>query len=255
MHSEYSRKIEKVCSLGENCCNTQYERQSINQISMDKGSTLFSPRYRQLRHVHLHPTAPLLFVSILRKTRATADLIPLLVEPLRSVLQGLGVRARAQHPQHALAFLMALREVARAALEEAQEVLGEASEGLGEVLGAHEHARSGIGLDKNLREVSGVLGDGDQAGGLPRAGEGVAEASGVSKEGESGPEARQGEGASGRATSGEGRGLPHGLGETGARDEGWWEVHKRRREAAAEVACSAVDACAPLMGSKSIQNR
>lgn len=166
---------------------------------------------------------------------------------------------------------MALREVARAALEEAQEVLGEVSEGLGEVskglggpgagqnpgeglgevLGAREHARAGTDPDKGLKEVSGVLGDGDRAGGLPHAGEGLAEASGVLRKGKSSMEARQGEGA----TRGEGRGLPRGLGETGVRDEGWWEVHKRRREAAAEVACSAVDACAPLMGSRSVQNR
>jgi hypothetical protein len=181
---------------------------------------------------------------------------------------------------------MALREVARAALEEAQEVLGEVSEGLGKVseglgevseglggvseglgggqnpgealgeaLGAYEHARKGIGVEKGLREGSGVPGDGDRAGGLTHAGEGLVEASGALTEGKSGPEARDGEGAKGRATRGEGRGLPRGLGETGVRDEGWWEVHKRRREAAAEVACSAVDACAPLMGSKSVQNR
>ncbi|GAQ79960.1 hypothetical protein KFL_000430020 [Klebsormidium nitens] len=240
---------------------------------------------RQLRHVHLHPSAPLLFVSVLRRTRATADLIPLLAEPLRSVLQGLGVRARAQHPQHALAFLLALREVARAAEDEAREVLAEVSGGLGvgkglgdrsgaesfedlgdlgggRNMGRSGEASEGLGAGKGLRSAEGMPAfnpsessiAGKSAGGItgtrtePQLGV-VSEGLRTSTQAGFGTEKDE-EGVG--LTRGVGRGQPRG---SDQESEEWWDERKRRREAAAAVACSAVDACAPLMGARSVQSR
>lgn len=238
--------------------------------------------------MHLHPSAPLLFVSVLRRTRATADLIPLLAEPLRSVLQGLGVRARAQHPRHAAAFLMALREVARAAEDEAREVLGEVSGVLGgegssghlgaggESADASGEGLAGVGPGEKASEVSPDLGAGEgsddsQSGesadslkGGKRKGEGSGVTSGSGQaqtptkilesiDASTARDSDQEEDlGAGRVTRGVERGQPRGQ---HWEPEEWWEERKRRREAAAGVACSAVDACAPLMGAKSVQNR
>ncbi|KAL4440079.1 hypothetical protein ABPG75_003080 [Micractinium tetrahymenae] len=79
----------------------------------------------QLRQLEAHPRAPQLFSALLQQAGVAPELLPLLVEPARSAIQGVGILARRQQPQHVLAFLQALSPVAAAAGAVARQVLAE----------------------------------------------------------------------------------------------------------------------------------
>lgn len=70
---------------------------------------------RQLRQLEQHPNAPQLFAVLLQEAGVAPQLLPLLAEPARSALQGLSILARRQQPQHVLAFLQALGQIAAGA--------------------------------------------------------------------------------------------------------------------------------------------
>ena len=55
--------------------------------------------------------APALFAALLRRAGVAPALLPLLAEPARAAVQGLGILARRRHPGHTAAFLTSLREI------------------------------------------------------------------------------------------------------------------------------------------------
>lgn len=64
-------------------------------------------------------------MALLQTAGVAPELLPLLAEPARGAVAGLGILARRQQPQHVLAFLQALLPIAAAAGAEAQQALGE----------------------------------------------------------------------------------------------------------------------------------
>lgn len=55
--------------------------------------------------------APALFAALLQRAGAAPALLPLLAEPARSAVQGLGILGRRAHPGHTAAFLASLKEI------------------------------------------------------------------------------------------------------------------------------------------------
>ena len=53
----------------------------------------------------------MLFAALLRRAGVAPTLLPLLAEPARAAVQGLGILARRRHPGHTAAFLASLREI------------------------------------------------------------------------------------------------------------------------------------------------
>eukprot|EP00897_Mesotaenium_endlicherianum_P009558 jgi/Mesen1/8630/ME000050S08046 len=74
---------------------------------------------RGLRHLDSQPSAPALFVAVLRCTGASSRVLPLLSEPIQAAVNGLQVAARKRNAHHTASFLMALKELAAAACWEA----------------------------------------------------------------------------------------------------------------------------------------
>lgn len=72
-----------------------------------------------------HPRAPQLFTALLQQAGVAPELLPLLAEPARGAVGGLGILARRQQPQHVLAFLQALLPMAAAAGAVARQALAE----------------------------------------------------------------------------------------------------------------------------------
>ncbi|XP_024523552.1 TELO2-interacting protein 1 homolog isoform X1 [Selaginella moellendorffii] len=77
---------------------------------------------RQLRHISMYPHAPEFLTAILQQTGAAADLLPLLEEPMRGLLQELEIPGRHHHPYLTVPILKALREITRAARHESFEL-------------------------------------------------------------------------------------------------------------------------------------
>ena len=55
--------------------------------------------------------APALFAALLRRAGVAPALLPLLAEPARAAIQGLGILARRRHPEQTAAFLASLKEI------------------------------------------------------------------------------------------------------------------------------------------------
>ena len=65
----------------------------------------------QLRAIDAHPRAPALFATLLGRSGVPAALLPLLSEPARAAVRGLGITNRHRRPQHAASFLRVLIQV------------------------------------------------------------------------------------------------------------------------------------------------
>ena len=65
----------------------------------------------QLRAIDAHPRAPGLFAALLSSAGVPAALMPLLAEPARAAVRGLGISNRHRRPQHTAAFLRVLVQV------------------------------------------------------------------------------------------------------------------------------------------------
>ena len=64
--------------------------------------------------------APALFAALLRRAGVAPALLPLLAEPARAAIQGLGILARRRHPEQTAAFLASLKENCAGARTDAQ---------------------------------------------------------------------------------------------------------------------------------------
>ncbi|CAG9461988.1 unnamed protein product [Pedinophyceae sp. YPF-701] len=73
---------------------------------------------QQLRHLDAHPRAPRLLASLLRRTGAAPDILPLLAEPAAAAFKGLSVWARRNQAAQVRPFLAVLAEMAKGAAEE-----------------------------------------------------------------------------------------------------------------------------------------
>ncbi|KAL2608666.1 hypothetical protein R1flu_027239 [Riccia fluitans] len=82
---------------------------------------------RQFRHLNMHPQSLNLLAAILRHTNTAPDLLPLLGEPLHSVVMELDVTARTSRPHLTLPLLRAMREILRAAGSEVEVMLRKAT--------------------------------------------------------------------------------------------------------------------------------
>ena len=64
--------------------------------------------------------APALFAAMLRRAGVAPALLPLLAEPARATIQGLGILGRRGHPEHTAAFLASLKEICAGASSDAR---------------------------------------------------------------------------------------------------------------------------------------
>ena len=64
--------------------------------------------------------APALFAVLLRRAGVAPALLPLLAEPTRAAIQGLGILARRRHPEQTAAFLASLKEICAGARTDAE---------------------------------------------------------------------------------------------------------------------------------------
>ncbi|CAL5218647.1 g350 [Coccomyxa viridis] len=96
-------------AIGSLCVHSSYA--SFDELVRGNADYIVDGLCRQLRHLEDHPRAPALFAALLRRAGVAPALLPLLVEPARAAVQGLGILARRRHPGHSAAFLASLREI------------------------------------------------------------------------------------------------------------------------------------------------
>ena len=77
----------------------------------------------KVKCTHMACRAPALFAALLHRAGVAPALLPLLAEPARAAIQGLGILGRRGHPGHTAAFLASLKEICDGASSDARLVM------------------------------------------------------------------------------------------------------------------------------------
>lgn len=101
---------------------------SVKDLVVANADYIIDSLCRQLRHVTLYPHAPNILAAVLSSIGAAHDILPLLVEPMRSISLELEVLARHQHPGLTVPILKALNEIVKASRQETHSLTQESLE-------------------------------------------------------------------------------------------------------------------------------
>lgn len=101
---------------------------SVKDLVVANADYIIDSLCRQLRHVTLNPHAPNILAAVLSSIGAAHDILPLLVEPMRSISLELEVVARHQHPGLTVPILKALNEIVKASRQETHSITQESLE-------------------------------------------------------------------------------------------------------------------------------
>ncbi|CAM6129670.1 unnamed protein product [Calypogeia fissa] len=122
-----SYHIQSAAAVVLNTLCSHCEYASVRELVVANVDLVIDSLCRQFRHLTMYPNAPNLLAAILHHTNVSADLLPLLEEPLRGIVLELDVLSRRNHPHFTVPLLKALREITRATKVEAGSLLEKAA--------------------------------------------------------------------------------------------------------------------------------
>ncbi|XVE98976.1 hypothetical protein REPUB_Repub03eG0156200 [Reevesia pubescens] len=92
---------------------------TVGQLVLANADYIIDSICRQLRHLDLNPHVPNVLAAMLSYVGVGHKILPLLVEPMRSVAQELEILGRHKHPDLTIPFLKAVSEIVKASKREA----------------------------------------------------------------------------------------------------------------------------------------